>query len=83
MQEALAIIIGLACGGVAAVVPPRARRPLFSVLTVLGGVLASAMNGELTSQLWAAFVSFDVLLVWAGASVSVATMWSWRRLHIA
>jgi hypothetical protein len=39
---------------------------------LLGGVVTSAVNGELGSGLWAVFVSFDTVLVGLGVMLGLA-----------
>ena len=78
MGEFLPFLIG--CGiALAFASPARRIRPAAPLACVLGGALASAVNGELAGPLWALFVSFDAALVWIGAAATTAILWSFRR----
>lgn len=82
MGELLPLLCGLALGGVAGKWLQGRRRAVFLVVSsVIAGVLASAVNGELASGWWAAFVSFDSLLVWAGAACSISVLQTVRWFH--
>jgi hypothetical protein len=50
----------------------RLRWVAFPVSCIVVGAVMSWLNGEFTSALWPLFVSFDALLVWAGATVVLA-----------
>jgi hypothetical protein len=78
MEEFLPCLLG--CGIAFAFTGSSRRiRPASALACVLGGASASAINGELSGPLWALFVSFDAALVWIGAAVTTAILWSVRR----
>ncbi|HEX6290158.1 MAG TPA: hypothetical protein VFZ66_13270 [Herpetosiphonaceae bacterium] len=78
MHELIPIVIGIVIGlGVYQIRSTRIRTAALVVLCLLGGALASFINGELALSL--AFVSFDALLVWAGALASTLLLALWRR----
>lgn len=73
MQELLPFSSGLAIGIVLSLTAMhRLRWFVFPVACVVVGALMSWVNGELTSAGWPLFVSFDAILVWAGASLVLA-----------
>jgi hypothetical protein len=76
MNELLPIALGgLVGAGVAhAGLAGRAKLLLFAVACLGAGALASWINGELASSVWALFVSFDSLQAWLGAAVVVAAL---------
>jgi hypothetical protein len=78
MKELLPLLIG--CGiGVVFVRLPQVPRAAWPGACILGGALASAINGELNEAFWALFVSFDAALVWISATVTTGLLWSVRR----
>ena len=82
MGELLPLAIGVGVGLVLLRFTSTAAKTIvFPVLCALGGVLASAINGELTHGSWAFFVSFDTVLVWAAAACTMAGAWSKRKLR--
>ena len=57
------MVLGILVGtGVAFVSSVRLRSVLLPVGSIVAGVCASAINGELATEQWAVFVSFDMLL---------------------
>jgi len=76
MKELLPIALGVLVGaGVAhAGIAGRAKLLLFVAGCLAAGALASLINGELASSVWALFVSFDALQAWLGAAVYVAAL---------
>jgi len=76
MKELLPIALGVLVGaGVThAGVAGRAKLLSFVAGCIGAGALASWINGELTSSVWALFVSFDALQAWIGAAVYVAAV---------
>jgi hypothetical protein len=76
MKELLPIALGILVGvgathtGVAG----RARLLFFVVGCLVAGALATWINGELASSVWALFVSFDALQAWLGAVVYVTAL---------
>ena len=73
MREVIPLFAGLLVGGGLALVrSQRLRAVLLPVLCVVVGGAASAVNGELQSEWWALFVSFDAVLVWLGAVAAFA-----------
>jgi hypothetical protein len=75
MKELIPLFAGLLVGsGLALVRSTRLRAVLLPVLSVVVGAAASWVNGELQSQWWALFVSFDALLVWLGAVTAFAVV---------
>ena len=78
MKEFLPLLLG--CGiGVVFVRLPQLPRAAWPAACIVGGALASLINGELNEAFWALFVSFDAALVWIGASVTTALFWSVKR----
>jgi hypothetical protein len=80
MHELLPVAIGVIIGLVVQQIHSTARRTIaLVVLCLLGGALASYINGEIGISL--AFVSFDALLVWGGALVVmlISALWQRRR----
>lgn len=66
MHELIPVAIGVIIGLVVQQIHSTARRTVALVaLCLLGGALASYINGEIGISL--AFISFDALLVWGGA----------------
>lgn len=66
MHELIPVAIGVIIGLVVQQIHSAARRTVALVaLCLLGGALASYINGEIGISL--AFISFDALLVWGGA----------------
>lgn len=70
MTEFLPLLIGCVVGLTFVRLPGRARAA-WPIGCIMGGVAASAINGELSGPLWELFVSFDVAMVWLGAAVAV------------
>jgi hypothetical protein len=77
MKELLPLVLGVIVGLTAALVRPKLQ--LLCLASLAMGALASAVNGELESGLAPLFVSFDALLVWAAAVLTLAGVWSHRR----
>ncbi len=82
MRELLPLGLGVIAGLAVSAVPARWRALGLLLGAVAAGLLASAINGELASEGWAAFVSFDVLLAWAGATTTLVATTS-RRWMLA
>jgi hypothetical protein len=82
MGEILPIVLGCFLGTMIRF-PRKVRAVLFPIGCIGAGALASAVNGELSSNLWAVFVSFDSLLVAAGAVASMTTLWVYERHRTA
>jgi hypothetical protein len=80
MQEVLPLTLGVLIG-VAAMTLSRAgwRLAAIPLACILGGVAASAINGELAHRGWLVFVSVDALLVWIGATIGYAILAGVRR----
>jgi hypothetical protein len=73
VKELIPLCAGLTVGASLALVgSPRLRAVLLPVLALVVGVLTSAINGELATEGWAVFVSFDALVVWLGAATGFA-----------
>jgi hypothetical protein len=73
MKEFIPLCAGVLVGGSLAMLRSmRLRAVLLPLLSVVVGALASWANGELLSEWWALFVSFDALLVWTGAMTTFA-----------
>ena len=83
MGEVLPVTFGVLLAAMSARLRPGARAVVFPVLCVLAGALASATNGELASEGWMFFVSFDSLLVWVAATVTLSVGWWVRRQRAA
>lgn len=83
MREVIPLFAGLLVGsGLALVRSMRLRAFLLPVLSVVVGAAASWVNGELQSQWWTLFVSFDALLVWLGALTAFAAVARARRAAV-
>jgi hypothetical protein len=82
MREILPVMLGCALGSTIRL-PRKLRAVFIPIGCVGGGAIASAVNGELTSDLWAVFMSVDSLLVWMGAVASAASFWLFARLRTA
>ncbi len=68
MHELLPPVFGAVFAAVAMSLPSRGPRALWFVIgSLMAGVLASAVNGELTLALAPLFLSVDALLAWCGA----------------
>jgi hypothetical protein len=67
VKEILPLLIGCVVGS-AFVRLPRWAWPIGCLF---GGLVASAINGELGEPLWQLFVSFDAAMVWLGAAVVI------------
>ena len=80
MKELLPFCAGLAVGGGLSLVRPLARWLALPVVCVPVGAVMSWVNGEFGSRLWPLFVSFDALLVWAGATLALGALATRRRL---
>ncbi len=76
MKELLPIALGglVGAGVTHARVAAPARLVLFVAGCLAAGALASWINGELASSLWALFASFDALQAWLGAAVCVTAL---------
>jgi hypothetical protein len=80
MKELLPFCAGLAVGGSFALLGPfRGRTLLLALSCVVVGAMMSWVNGELGGSLWPVFVSFDAILVWAGAGVAALVVSLRRR----
>lgn len=81
MKELLPIALGVLVGaGVTrAGVTGRSRLLFFVAGCLCAGALASWVNGELASSVWALFVSFDAVQAWLGAAVYVAALRVYAR----
>lgn len=79
MKELLPFCAGLAVGGLFTFRPLRGRPILLPLVCVPVGALMSWINGELGGSLWPLFVSFDAILVWAGAGVAALAFTVRRR----
>lgn len=80
MHEVLPIAFGAIAGLL--VLPIRRtglRVAALVVLCLILGALASFINGETMSSLALAFVSFDTVLVFVGAVLTVTAAALWRR----
>lgn len=78
MHELLPVVIGSIIGLVVQQIYSATRRTVaLLVLCLLGGALASYINGEIGISL--AFISFDALLVWGGALVAMLISTLWQR----
>jgi hypothetical protein len=80
VKELLPVTLGIVVGGGAAYVRSLRRRALFLPAgAILGGFLASAINGELADERWMLFLTFDSLLVWLSAFVTCGVVQGLRR----
>jgi hypothetical protein len=80
VKELLPVTLGvIVAGGAAAVRSLRRRALLLPVGAILAGACASAINGELASERWMLFVTFDSLLVWLSAFVTCGLVQALRR----
>lgn len=82
MHELIPVVFGVVIGlAVQEVRGLRLRTMGLVVLCLVGGTVASWINGEL--EVSYAFVSVDALLVWFGAlaALSLATVWRRRSVH--
>lgn len=81
MKELLPIALGglVGAGVTHARVAGRAKLLLFVIGCLGAGALASWINGELVSSVWALFVSFDALQAWLGAAVYVTALRAFGR----
>lgn len=78
MHELIPVAIGVIIGLVVQQIYSAARRTVALVaLCLLGGALASYINGEIGISL--AFISFDALLVWGGALAAMLISTIWQR----
>jgi hypothetical protein len=83
MREVIPLFAGLLVGGGLALVRSvRLRAILLPLLCVVVGGAASWVNGELQSDWWALFVSFDALLVWVGAVAAFAAVRGTRARRV-
>jgi hypothetical protein len=81
MRELLPLITGISMGlGLAFVRSLQLQASLLPALCIPAGALMSLVNGELGSQVWPLFVSFDAILVWLGAGVVLGAISARRRL---
>ena len=85
MKELLPIGLGVLVGvGVThAGVTGRAKLLFFVAGCLAAGALASWINGELASSVWALFVSFDALQAWLGAAAYVAALRVYSRRSLS
>ena len=76
MKELLPIALGglVGAGVTRGQVAGRAKLTAFVIGCLAAGALASWLNGELVSSVWALFVSFDALQAWLGAAVYVTAL---------
>lgn len=81
MKELLPVLLGVLVAALSLRWKGRRRAVVFPVTCVLTGAFASAVNGELASEGWMFFVSFDALLVWAAATVALSAQWWVRRVR--
>ena len=73
MREFLGVVLGVAIGiGLSSVRPRRLRAALLVPGILAAGVVTSSVNGELGTDLWAVFVSFDTLLAGLGVAFGLA-----------
>ena len=81
MKELLPIALGglVGAGVTHARVAARAKLVLFFAGCLAVGALASWINGELASSVWALFVSFDALQAWLGAALCVTALRAFGR----
>lgn len=81
MQELLPFLSG-ACVGILIAqlrTTPQRKTALFIVLCLIIGTFASWISGELAIS--STFISFDMALVWLGASLAIGLASAWRRLR--
>jgi hypothetical protein len=79
VKELLPLCAGVVVGWCLSFVrTPRTRWSLAPVACIPVGALVSWINGELGSDIWPLFVSFDALVVWGGA-ILVLVLVSVRR----
>ena len=84
MDELLPVIFGVAAAAV--VLHTEVLKPKvfwFILASVVGGALASWLNGELAHSFWALFVSLDAALAWLGALGYAAARHAYGRLRQA
>ena len=76
MKELLPIALGVLVGAGVTHAGPAGRAKLLCFVAgcLAAGALASWINGELASSVWALFASFDALQAWLGAAVYVAAV---------
>ena len=80
MSEFLGVVLGVAIGvGLSGVPSKRLRAALLVPAVLVAGVVTSAVNGELSTGLWAVFVSIDTVLAALGVALGFALM----RLRVA
>ncbi len=73
MSEFLGVVLGVVIGvGFSGVRSRRRRVALFVPAVLAAGIATSAVNGELSTALWAAFVSFDTVLAGLGVALGLA-----------
>lgn len=78
MHELIPVAIGVIIGLLVQQIHNVAQRTVaLVVLCLLGGALASYINGEMGISL--AFISFDALLVWGGALAVMLITTIWQR----
>lgn len=76
------MVLGILVGtGAAAIRSTRIRAFTLPIGSIVGGVCASAINGELANERWAFFLSVDALLVWLFAFGSCAFVLGIGRLR--
>jgi hypothetical protein len=74
MGEFAPFLFGCVIGAALIRLPRKGRMVIVPVACIVAGALASAVNGELASDLWLGFISFDSVLVWIGLAVTMATL---------
>jgi fucose permease len=83
MGEFLPFLFGCAFGAASTRLQGRIGQASVIVICLGGGAVASAVNGELSGNLWTLFVTFDSLQVWVGVAVTAAIRRLWKRLPTA
>ena len=73
MAELLPVILGIAIGVALSTIRPLRQRVFVPLAILVTGATASAVNGELTHELWPVFVSFDMVLAGLGVLVGWRT----------
>ena len=76
VAEFLPVILGVVIGVALSALRPLRAWAFVPLAVLVAGVAASAVNGELTHELWPVFVSFDMVL--AGLGVLLG----WRALPL-
>lgn len=78
MGELVPFLVGCVIGAVLMRLPRKGRAAYAVVACIAAGAVGSAINGELATGAWPAFISFDSALAWLGLAASVAS-YSLRR----